>query len=102
MKPKPTTIENPQSNAIVEKVQQVIGDMLRTHNLNEYNFDEVDSWGPTVQDVAYVIRATHHITTKASPCQLVFGRDMLFDIPYTPNWENIMAQKQKEIIKSND
>ena len=69
--------------------------MLRTHNLNEYDFDEIDPWGPILQDVAYAIRATHHTTTKASPYQLVFGRDMLFNIPYTPNWENITAQKQK-------
>ena len=27
---------------------------------------------------------------------------MLFNIPYTPNWENITAQKQKEIIKNNN
>ena len=102
VKPKPTSIKNPQSNAIVERVHQVVGDMLRTHDLNEYDFDEIDPWGPILQDVAYAIRATHHTTTKASPCQLVFGRDMLFNIPYTPNWENITAQKQKEIIKNNN
>ena len=27
---------------------------------------------------------------------------MLFNIPYTPNWENITTQKQKEIIKNNN
>jgi hypothetical protein len=102
VKPKPTSIKNPQSNAIVERVHQVVGDMLRTHDLNEYDFDEIDPWGPILQDVAYAIRATHHTTTKASPCQLVFGRDMLFNITYTPNWENITAQKQKEIIKNNN
>ena len=40
------------------------------------------------------IRGTIHRTNKASPGQLVFGRDMLFNIPYVPNWENIRAQKQ--------
>ena len=42
----------------------------------------------------WAIRSTHHTTNKASPGQLVFGRDMLFNIPYVPNWENIRAQKQ--------
>ena len=32
---------------------------------------------------------------------MVFGRDMLFSILYTPNWENITAQKQKEMIQNN-
>ena len=27
---------------------------------------------------------------------------MLFSIPYTHNWENITAQKQKEILKNNN
>ena len=76
--------------------------MLRTHNLNEYDFDEIDPCGPILQDVAYAIRTTHHTTTKPSPGQVIFSRDMLFNVPYTPNWENITTQKQKEIIKNNN
>ena len=64
IKPKPTTIKNPQSKAIVERVHQVVGDRLCTHNLNEYDFDKIDPWGPILQDVAYAIRATHHTTTR--------------------------------------
>ena len=30
IKPKPTSIKNPQSNEIVERVHQVVGDILRT------------------------------------------------------------------------
>ena len=59
--------------------------MLHTHNLNEYDFDEIDPWGPILQDVVYAIHKTNHTTTKVSPGQLVFGRDMLFNIPCTPN-----------------
>ena len=42
IKPTPTTIKNPQANAILERVHQVLGDMLRTKNLQEYNFDKTD------------------------------------------------------------
>ena len=94
IKPKPTSIKKNQSNAIVERVHQVVGDMLRTHDLNNNDFDELDPWGSILQDIAWAIRSTHHTTNKASPGQLVFGRDMLFNIPYVPNWENIRAQKQ--------
>ena len=48
------------------------------------------------------MRATPHTTTKASQCQLVFSRDILFNIPYMPNWENITTHKQKEIIQYNN
>ena len=73
VKSKPTSIKRPQSNAIVEGVHQVVGDMLHTNNLNEYNFDEVVPWGHILQDVAYTIRSTHHTMTKASLSQLVFA-----------------------------
>lgn len=33
IKPIPTTIKNPQANAILERVHQVLGDMLCTKNL---------------------------------------------------------------------
>ena len=85
---------------MVERVHRVVGDMLRAQSLNEYIFDEIDPWGPMLQDVAYDIRTTYCTTTKVSPGQLVFGRDMLFNIPYKPNWEDITAQKQKEITNN--
>ena len=78
----------------MQRVHQVVGDMLRTHDLNNHDFDELDPWGSILQEIAWVIRSIHHTTNKASPGQLVFGRDMLFNIPYIPNWENIRAQKQ--------
>ena len=37
----PTTIKNPQTNIILEKVHQVPGNMLRTKNLQKYDFDEI-------------------------------------------------------------
>ena len=58
--------------------------------------------GPILQDVIYVIGATYHATTKSSPSQLIFGRDILFNIPYTPDRENTTAQKQREIIEYNN
>ena len=75
--------------------------MLRTHELKDHTFDEIDPWGPILQDIAWAIRSTYHTTTQASPGQLVFGRDMLFNIPYTPDWDGIKTRKQSLINKSN-
>ena len=52
VKPKPTSINNPQSNAIVERVHQVVEYMLRTHDLKDHTFDEIDPWGPILQNIA--------------------------------------------------
>ena len=54
--------------------------MLRTKNLEQYTFDNVDPWGELLASVAWDIRSTHHTTLQASPAQLVFGRDMLLDM----------------------
>ena len=44
IKPTPTTIKNPQANAILERLHQVLGDMLRTKNLEQYIFGDIDPW----------------------------------------------------------
>ena len=62
-KSKSISIKYPQSNAIVERVHQVMGDILRTHELNEHNFDMIDPWGPILQYISWVIRSTYHTTT---------------------------------------
>ena len=50
---------------------------------------------------AFAVRSTYHTTLKQSPGQLVFGRDMIFNIEHIANWEYICASKQKVIQKNN-
>jgi hypothetical protein len=33
------------------------------------------------------IRSTYHTTLQATPCQLVFGRDMIHNIAFRANWD---------------
>ena len=42
LKRKPTTVKNPQANAIVERVHQTLNNMLRTENLDEKDLDKND------------------------------------------------------------
>jgi hypothetical protein len=74
--PKPTTIKNPQANAILERVHGVVGNMLRTTNLTD------ELWHAKCQAIAFAIRATYHINLQASPAQLLFHRDMIMDVTY--------------------
>ena len=85
----------------MERVQQVVGDMLRTKDLKEHDFDPINPWGKILNEVAWAIRSTHHTTNRASPGQLVFGRDMIFNTPYHADWDEIARNKQKIINKSN-
>ena len=67
IKRKPTTIKNPQANAILERLHQVLGKMLRTSELNMAETitpDEVDVF---LDNAAWAICSTYHTVLKASP-----------------------------------
>lgn len=101
VKPKVTTIKNPQGNSPVERIHQVIGNMLLTKKLSTRIFDHIDPWGDIISSVAWAIRASYHHTLQATPGQLVFGRDMLLNVEYIANWHEMTSRKQKDIEKSN-
>ncbi len=86
---KPTMVKNPRANRILERVHQVLGQMLCTAEL-----DMADSVTPNDIDVfldnaAWAIHSTYHTVLKASPGAAIFGQDMLFDIPFVADWSKI-------------
>ena len=80
IKPKITTIKNPQSNSPIERLHQVMRHMLLTKNLQEELLDYIDPFGPTLSSIAWAIRSSYNNNTDATPAQLVFGRDMMFNL----------------------
>ena len=44
IKQKLITVRNPQANAIVERVHQVLGNMVRTFELEDHYVDAEDHW----------------------------------------------------------
>ena len=96
-----TSIKNPQANAILERIHQVVGSMLKTKDLVNVVFDVVDPWSDIIASIAFAVRCSHHSTLNATPGQLVFGRDMLLDIAYVPNYQNAWRRKQKRINYDN-
>ena len=101
VKKKAITTRNPQANAIVERVHQAIGNIIRTFELHDNYLDEDDPWKGILAATAFAIRATYHTTLQKSPGQLVFGRDMIFNFQHTANCEYIHARKQRLIQKNN-
>jgi hypothetical protein len=68
IKCKPTTVKNPQANAIMECMHQVIGQMLCTAEINIAK-------SVTPNDVNLFL-------ANASPGAAIFGQNMLVDIPF--------------------
>ena len=50
---------------------------------------------------AWAIRSTYHTVLKSSPGAAVFGRDMLFDIPYIADWTAIGNRRQASVDQMN-
>ena len=42
IKPKPITVENPQGNSPVERIHQVVQDMIKTKDLDKLIFDYIN------------------------------------------------------------
>ncbi|MDY6959585.1 MAG: integrase [Halobacteriota archaeon] len=101
IKARPTTARNPQANSVLERVHQTLGNMVRACNIGEMDYDEEDPWTGIFSAAAWAIRSTYHTTLDASPGQLVFGRDMIWNISTIANWEKIRARKQKKINENN-
>ena len=101
IKPKPSTSRNPQSNGVIERVHQTLHNMLRTFDLQLQQFDPIEPWEGYLSAIAFSIRSTYHTTLKATPAELVYGRDMIFHRSQVPNWDLIRRQKQTLIDKNN-
>ncbi len=56
---------------------------------------------PSVSTVAQAKCSMYHTVLRASPGQLLFGRDMVLPIQFEADWARIKLQKQETIDKSN-
>jgi hypothetical protein len=101
IKGRPTTSYTPQGNSIIEKIHQVMGNMLRAFEIEEIELDPEDPWNEFLQACGFGVRSTYHITLQASTGQFVFGRDMIHDVRSQANWDRIKNNKQKNIASSN-
>jgi hypothetical protein len=51
--------------------------------------------------IRQAIRSTVHTTSRATPTQLVFGRDAILNISLEANWQYIKERKQRLIVQNN-
>ena len=54
-----------------------------------------------VANIGWVIHATDHILFGSSPDAAIFGRDILFDIPYLAVWTETEKKRQLQVDKFN-
>jgi hypothetical protein len=69
---KPTTVKNPRANGILEHVHQVLGQMLRTAELDMANSVTPNDVDVFLDNAAWAIRSSYHTVLKASPGAAIF------------------------------
>jgi Integrase core domain. len=102
IKPTVTTIKNPQSNTVVERIHQVIDSIIKTQQLEDQVLDYIDPFGELLASIAWAsICSSYHRMLEATPAQLVFGRDMIFNIKTMVNWDLVRKCKQSQVDFDN-
>ena len=99
LKSKPITTSNPQSNAIIKKIHQTIGNIVCTFDVS--NIVNINPWSGILAASMFAVRSTYHTTLQAYPMQLVFDRDAILNIKHVADWEHIRQHKQLQIIHNN-
>ena len=99
IKLRPSTTRNPQSNSVIERIHQTLGNIIRVYDYDA--LDEADPWSGPLSAAMFALRATYHTTLQASPAQLVFGRDAILNTQFEADWQLIKNRKQR-IINANN
>jgi hypothetical protein len=66
--------------------------------VDSVTLDDVDVF---LDNAEWAIRSTYHTVLKASPGAAIFGRDMLFHIPFMADWCKIGEQRQSLTNRGN-
>jgi hypothetical protein len=95
-----TTIKNPQSNAICERMHQTVENMIWTRLHKNTNTQPPTDFIDTIlADTVFDLRASVHQTMKTTPSILAFHRDMLLNIPTFTDLKHIQYMWQQQVNK---
>jgi hypothetical protein len=92
---RPTTVKNPQANAICKCLHQMIGNSLRMMqiiNLPQTVEEAHQLVDDALATASYALHAAIHSTMKISPGALAFHHDMLLDIPIIVDLQVLQQQ----------
>ena len=102
IKRKPTSVKNPQANAILERLHQVLTTMLPTAEPDMANTVAPSDIDAFLTNAAWAICSTYHTVLRASPGAAVFGQVMLFNNPFLADWNKIGKYRQHQTDRNTE
>lgn len=100
----PSSVKNPQSNAVCERLHSTIGDILRSmmHENPPTNVSQAYELVDTaLASAQFAVRASVHRSMGLSPGAIVFHRDMFHPIPLLVNYNELNERRQQVIDDNN-
>ena len=84
LKSKPITTRNPQSNSIIKRIHQTIGNIICTFDVS--NIVNNNPWSGILAATMFAVRVTYHTTLQAYPMQIVFFLYVMLIIKHVADW----------------
>jgi hypothetical protein len=100
IKRRPTTVKNPQANAICKCMHQAVGNSLRVLRqwMPPNHLDDAHLLVDTaLANAMYATRATFHGGLLTTPGALSFSRDMVLNIPFVADL-NLIKNHCQQLI----
>lgn len=85
----------------MDGIQQTIGNMLRTFELEKQEVNINDPCYHLPAATAFDIRIKYHTVLNVMASKIVFGRIMVLCIQFKEAWFAIVRHKKKHIAKDN-
>ncbi|GFH61911.1 hypothetical protein CTEN210_18387 [Chaetoceros tenuissimus] len=105
IRPSQITTKNPQGNSICERIHQTMLNQIRSllrqnppNDINQANH-VIDT---LLANTVYALRTSLHSSLNASPGALAFQRDMILNMPFIADLNNIRNRRQEIVNRSND
>jgi hypothetical protein len=103
IKRKLITTQNPQANAVIERIHQVVHNMIRVQAISgKKDVKETYKLKGVLAAIRSAVLSVVHTTTRATPpTQLVFGYNALLNISFEADWQYMKERKQQGIVQNN-
>ena len=100
MKTKQSSSGNPQANATIHRIYQVLGNLVQTYNLDRIYVDDAYPCIGILVATAFVACSTYQKIKGKILSGLVFVRDMILPISHIGDCKYICQPKKEQIEKN--
>jgi len=102
VKRKIITSRNPQANSMIERCHKTLHNIIRSAQIKDRrDLDSFLGFKGVLAACQKAMNSTVHTAARATPTQLVFGRDAMLNASFQADWQFIKEQKQRLIIQNN-